>query len=200
MLFRRHIFYFPYICMNYYGIYKVRDGKFIKIFYRITEENKDPIVLITCAMVRGNKRANLNLALLKTGRTIGIVTNSEKKYLPVKGWKNLTEKEFIGYLKKGKLSEVARKVLFKIFGNKYFGLTRFERDYFTKNFATPERLVAFYKKVQKEKRMSNSSYDYKGGEVTRDFNGKPIIITSTKIRKASRELFGVELDDIIKVT
>ena len=180
--------------MNYYGICKVRDEKAIKIFYRITEENKDPIVLIICAMVRGNKRANLNLALLKSRGTIGIVTNREKKYLPVKGWKNLTEKELIGYLKKGKLSEEARMILFKIFGNKYFGLTRFERDYFTKNFANPERLLSFYKAVQKEKRDNDC------GEVTRDFNGKPIIITSTKIRKASRELFGVELDDIMKVT
>ena len=181
--------------MNYYGICKVRDGKAIKIFYRITEENKDPIVLITCAMVRGNKRANLNLALLKTRGTIGFVTDMEKKYLPVRGWKKLTEKEFIGYLKKGKLSEEARKVLFKIFGNKYFGLTKMEREYFTKNFANPERLWSFYKAVQNEKRYNDC-----GGEVTRDFNGKSIIITSTKIRKASRELFGVELDDIMKVS
>lgn len=181
--------------MNYYGICKVRDGKFIKIFYRITEENKDPIVLITCAMVRGNKRANLNLALLKNRRTIGFVTDTEKKFIPVRGWTNLTENEFVGYLKKGVLSESSRKELFRIFGNKYFGLTKMEREYFTKNFATPERLIAFYKVVQKEKRYNDC-----GGEVTRDFNGKSIIITSTKIRKASRELFGVELDDIMKVS
>ena len=183
--------------MNYYGICKTREKKSIRIFYRITEENKkDPTIFFTIAKLKGNKRGTLNLALLKADKHIGLMM-IENSIVPVKGWTSLTEDEFIGYLKKGVLSESSRKGLFRVFGNKYIGLTNIEREYFTKNFATPERLIAFYRVVQKEKRMYSS---YSGGKVTRDFEGNSIIITSTKIRKASRELFGLELDDIMKAT
>ena len=190
-------FVFLIYVMNYYGICKTREKKSIRIFYRITEENKkDPTIFFTIAKLKGNKRGILNLALLKADKHIGLLM-IENSIVPVKGWTSLTEDEFIGYLKKGVLSESSRKELFRIFGNKYFGLTNMEREYFTKNFATPERLIAFYRVVQKEKRMYRG---YKGGKVTRDFEGNSIIITSTKIRKASRELFGLELDDIMKAT
>jgi hypothetical protein len=33
------------------------------------------------------------------------------------------------------------------------------------------------------------------GNITREFEGKPIIITTTKIKKAMRELFNVEPED-----
>ena len=180
--------------MKYYGICKVRDKKTINIFYRIAEENKTPVIFLTHLDVKGNKRGVINLALLKSDKRIGLymLDYIDDAMVPSRGWTNLNEKKFVGYLKKGILSEEARKALFKVFGDKYFGLTNMEREYFSKNFATPERLCAFYKAVQKEKREQGS------GEVTRIFDGKIIIITSTKIRKASRELFNVELDDIMK--
>jgi len=182
--------------MNYYGICKVRDKKTINIFYRIAEENKTPVIFLTHIDVKGNKKGGINLALMKSDKRIGLymLDYIDDSMIPSRGWINLNEKKFVGYLKKGVLSEEARKALFKVFGDKYFGLTNMEREYFSKNFATPERLCAFYKTVQDEKQRGHGS-----GKVTRDFNGKPIIITSTKIRKASRELFSVELDDIMKV-
>jgi hypothetical protein len=186
--------------MKYYGICKVRDKKTINIFYRIAEENKTPVIFLTHMDVKGNKKGGINLALLKSDKRIGLymLDYIDDSMVPSRGWTNLNEKKFVGYLKKGILSEEARKALFKIFGDKYFGLTKMEREYFSKNFATPERLLAFYKVARKEMTYSGWYYGSHPGEITRDFDGKTIIITTTKIRKAARELFNVELDDIMK--
>jgi hypothetical protein len=123
---------------------------------------------------------------------IGYAESHLDDFIPTRNWKNITEEKFVRDLKQGNLSNMARKYLFKIFGNKYFGLTDFERRYFSTNFSSLERLITFYKSVQKEKRYRDY---YSGGKITREFEGKPIIVTTTKIKKAMRELFNFEPED-----
>lgn len=177
--------------MNYYATCSKRDKKEYTLFYRVTIDNEQQYIFLIHSKLRGNKRPRLNLLLYKNNRMIEYAESRPDDFIPTRNWKNITEEKFVRDLKQGNLSNMARKYLFKIFGNKYFGLTDFERRYFSTNFSSLGRLIAFYKSVQNEKKYR----DYNSGKITREFEGKPIIITTTKIKKAMRELFNVEPED-----
>jgi hypothetical protein len=182
--------------VKYYATCLNKDKKEYTLFYRVTIDNEQQHIFLIHSKLRGNKRPRLNLLLYKNNRMIGYAESHPGGFIPIRNWKNITEEKFVRDLKQGNLSNMARKYLFKIFGNKYFGLTDFERRYFSTNFSSLGRLIAFYKSVQKERRYIR---DYNNGKmvgnITREFEGKPIIITTTKIKKAMRELFNFEPED-----
>ncbi len=95
----------------------------------------------------------------------------------------IERKSLLRVLKNGKPNDIARQIIFSEFGLEIFGLTDYERRYFTSNFKTAGRLWAFLRAVKAECRYSGVGF------TSRQFEGGTITITPTKIKKALRELW-----------
>ena len=143
----------------------------------------------------GNKRVRLIRTLMKnnwpviTKRLIAI--NSIHCGLKDLEWKEIDQKEMLGYLRRGNPDDNARSYLFAFFGYNIFGLTNLEREYFKASFHNLDRLTKFYHAVKGECRNMGTGYTY------RSYGGRSVLITPGKIKKAIMELFKTDPQEVL---
>lgn len=105
----------------------------------------------------------------------------EVEYYDVEGKVYTIKKpQLLKILRKGVPNgESTRKAIFEEFGTEIFGLTDYERRYFTANFRSRQRLEAFLKTLGR----GGGYYSFEEGS---------IYINRTKVKKALRELYVTE--------
>ena len=180
----------------WYAIKKKQD--ILKIYYKLKDDGGKIQIFQTQAKKIGNKRIKLIRTLMKNDWPVVtkkiVVINPDLYSLDIyngAGWKEISQEEMLGYLRRGNPDDAARSSLFAFFGYNIFGLTNLEREYFKASFHNPQRLVAFYRAIKGECRNRGTGYTY------RDFRGRSVLITPGKIKKAMMELFKVDPKEVV---
>ena len=146
----------------------------------------------------GNKRIKLIRTLMKNDWPVFtkkiVVINPDIYSLNLyngAGWKEVDEEEMLGYLRRGNPDDNARSSLFEFFGRSIFGLTDLELQYFKASFHDLPRLVKFYHAIKKECRARGAGYTY------RNYGGRSVVITPSKIKKAIEIIFGENSQEVL---
>ena len=169
----------------------------LKIYYRL-EDNEKLQIYQTQTRRIGNKRVKLIRTLMKnnwpivTKRLYQLNLDLYKFEIDKVKWKEIDEEEMLGYLRRGNPDDNARSSLFEFFGRSIFGLTDLELRYFKASFHhNLPRLVKFYHAIKKECRARNAGYTY------RNYGGRSVVITPSKIKKAIEIIFGENSQEVL---
>lgn len=174
----------------YIGIKRRFSDGLVEIYYKL-ENDKESFFYVTQTPRRGNKRVKVERLVMKNNWPIVTKRIVQVNQPIIKKWKEEDEDTIIEWLRRGNPNDDARSSLFRFFGVSIFKLTDFERRYFNKNFSTVERLAAFHRSIKRECSNLGSGYTY------RMFEGRSIIITPGKIKKAISELFELDPQQVL---
>jgi len=177
----------------WYAVIKIY-GK-LRIYYKLETVEGLSQFYLTDTVEKGNKRIGLERILMRNNWPI--VT---KKIYSVPSdrivdnnleWKEVDEEKMVSFLRRGNPVDDARSDLLMFFGYSIFDLTSMEKEYFTSGFSNIDRLVSFYHAIKKECRNRGTGYTH------RMFNGRSIIITPGKIKKAMMILFKEDPKEVL---
>lgn len=183
--------------MKRYWYSTKKKGDILEIYYKLMNDDGSLQFYRTQTRRRGNKRVGLVRTLMRnnwpifTKRIASLNYAAYANEFNTADWKEVDVEAMLGYLRRGNPDDNARSSLFQFFGRSIFTLTNLERQYFSKSFSNVDRLVAFYHAVKKDCRDRGTGYTY------RDYGGRSVMITPTKIKKAIFELFGKDPQEVL---